>query len=279
MTPSLRRAWYRLANRPSLTSAERSSDRKDTALSHRTFDSSTNAPVYSLIHPCSGPGLAWHIARLPGGRVALALQYGHLRASMVTDGYAGRARDGLRRILDIETPMFVVDDPETGQARLFHTHKGKRLTKADRRPGCTPFVTGTRMNNSIKDYASVAPIFPARWVTLIYNGDGGTGHAKYQPAPFNASDDVIVLEPLSLDATEDALLVLVTILTRQCVSKFNFGYKLTLDRLLRQRIMVPVTLDKKGGQAVDWAGMAAYGRALRVRAERALDRDREIVAS
>ena len=130
-----------------------------------------------------------------------------------------------------------------------------------------------------KDYASVAPIFPAGWVTLIYNGDGGTGHAKYQPAPFNASDDVIVLEPLSLDATEDALLVLVTILTRQGVSKFNFGYKLTLDRLLRQRIMVPVTLDKKGGQAVDWAGMAAYGRALRVRAERALDRDQEIVAS
>ncbi|KAF0957141.1 hypothetical protein [Rhodococcus sp. T7] len=27
------------------------------------------------------------------------MQYGHLRASTVTDGYAGRARDGLRRIL------------------------------------------------------------------------------------------------------------------------------------------------------------------------------------
>lgn len=175
-------------------------------------------------------------------------------------------------------PMFVVEDPKTGQTGLFHTHKGRRLTKADRRPGSTPFVTGTRMNNSIKDYASVAPIFPAGWVTLIYNGDGGTGHAKYQPAPFNASDDVIVLEPLSPDATEDALLVLVTILTCQCVSKFNFGYKLTLDRLLRQKIMVPVTPAKKGGQAADWTGMAAYGRALRVRAERALDRDEEIVA-
>lgn len=173
-------------------------------------------------------------------------------------------------------PMFVVDDVETGQAGLFHTHKGRRLTKADRRPGCTPFVTGTRMNNSIKDYASVTPIFPAGWVTLIYNGDGGTGHAKYQPAPFNASDDVIVLEPLSPEASEDALLVLVTILTRQCVSKFNFGYKLTLDRLLRQRIMAPVTIDTKGEQVVDWSGMATYGRALRVRAERALDPDKGV---
>jgi hypothetical protein len=47
--------------------------------------------------------IAWHIARLPGGRIALATQYGHLRASAVTDGYSGRARQGLRRVLEIET--------------------------------------------------------------------------------------------------------------------------------------------------------------------------------
>ncbi len=35
--------------------------------------------------------VAWHIARLPGGRIALATQYGHLRASAVTDGYSGRS--------------------------------------------------------------------------------------------------------------------------------------------------------------------------------------------
>ncbi|KSU53358.1 hypothetical protein AS181_22075 [Gordonia sp. SGD-V-85] len=167
-------------------------------------------------------------------------------------------------------PMFVVDHPDIGQHGLFRTHKGKRLTRADRRPGTTPFVTGSRMNNSIRDYASVAPMFPGGWVSLIYNGDGGTGHAKYQPVPFSASDDVIALEPLSDDATEYALLVLVTILTHQCVSKFGFGYKLTLERLLRQRIMVPVTTDGSGNQAVDWEGMTAYGRALRVRAERSM---------
>lgn len=173
------------------------------------------------------------------------------------------------------TPMFVVDDPGADQTGLFRKHKGKRLTKVDRRPGRTPFVTGSRFNNSIADYASVPPRFPGGWVTLIYNGDGGTGHAKYQPVPFDASDDVIVLEPLSPEATEEALLVLVTILTQQCVSKFGFGYKLTLERLARQRIMVPTTTTTTTGpdgeEAVDWAGMAAYGRALRVRTERALD--------
>jgi hypothetical protein len=38
--------------------------------------------------------LAWHITRRPGGLVALAIQYGHLRTS-VTAGYAARSRGGI----------------------------------------------------------------------------------------------------------------------------------------------------------------------------------------
>jgi hypothetical protein len=47
--------------------------------------------------------VAWHIARLPGGRIALAIQYGHLRTITTSEGYAGRACHGLARVLDIET--------------------------------------------------------------------------------------------------------------------------------------------------------------------------------
>ena len=47
--------------------------------------------------------VAWHIARLPGGRIALAIQYGHLRTIATSEGYAGRARHGLARVLDVET--------------------------------------------------------------------------------------------------------------------------------------------------------------------------------
>lgn len=155
-----------------------------------------------------------------------------------------------------------------GQDGIFRAHKGRRLTSADRRPGVVPFVGAARFNNSIVDFADVDKRFPAGWVTLVYNGDGGTGHAKYQPAPFNASDDVIVLEPLTDEATEASLLMLVTMLTQQCVSKFSFGYKLTLHRLSRQKIMVPVTTNADGDEVVDWAGMDQYGRALRSRAER-----------
>ena len=57
--------------------------------------------------------IAWHIGRLPGGRIALALQYGHLRTSVVGEGYSGRARQGLRRILDIETARAMADYLDT----------------------------------------------------------------------------------------------------------------------------------------------------------------------
>lgn len=158
-------------------------------------------------------------------------------------------------------PVYVVS-VEGQQEGLFHAYKGKRLIAADRLPGRTPFVGGSRVNNSITDFADTPPLFPGGWLTLIYNGDGGTGHAKYQPAPFSASDDVIVLKPLAASATEPALLLIASILTQQCVPKFGFGYKLTLHRLGRQKIMVPVTTNSVGAQVVDWDGLTRLGEEL-----------------
>lgn len=172
-------------------------------------------------------------------------------------------------------PVYVLD-VEGRQAGAFRAHKGKRLIAADRRRGSVPFVAGSRMNNSIVDFSDVPVLFPAGWITLIYNGDGGTGHAKYQPMPFSASDDVIVLEPLASEATEEALLFFVTLLTHQCVPKFGFGYKLTLHRLGRQKLMVPVVENESGEQVIDWEGMAQYGRALRSRVDGWLDTALEV---
>ncbi|WP_199923047.1 hypothetical protein [Streptomyces sp. NRRL B-24484] len=52
--------------------------------------------------------LAWHIARRPGGLVALAIQYGHLRTA-ISAGHASRSRDGIHTLLDIETVRAVGD--------------------------------------------------------------------------------------------------------------------------------------------------------------------------
>ncbi|MGC7103076.1 hypothetical protein ACPZ19_51170 [Amycolatopsis lurida] len=52
--------------------------------------------------------LAWHIARRPGGLVALAIQYGHLRTA-VASGYGSRGRGGIHDLIDIETARAVAD--------------------------------------------------------------------------------------------------------------------------------------------------------------------------
>ncbi|MET8212359.1 hypothetical protein ABZT51_41535 [Streptomyces sp. NPDC005373] len=52
--------------------------------------------------------LAWHMARRPGGLVALAIQYGHLRTS-VAAGFAARSRDGIHDLLDVETARATID--------------------------------------------------------------------------------------------------------------------------------------------------------------------------
>ncbi|MEV6928128.1 hypothetical protein AB0M46_27015 [Dactylosporangium sp. NPDC051485] len=52
--------------------------------------------------------LAWHIARRPGGLVALAVQYGHLR-TIVSEGYYSRSRDGIHKLIDLETAREIAE--------------------------------------------------------------------------------------------------------------------------------------------------------------------------
>jgi hypothetical protein len=52
--------------------------------------------------------LAWHIARQPGGLVALAIQYGHMR-TVVSESYSSRARGGIHELLDLETARAVAE--------------------------------------------------------------------------------------------------------------------------------------------------------------------------
>ncbi|OCC12514.1 hypothetical protein [Streptomyces sp. PTY087I2] len=56
--------------------------------------------------------LAWHIARRPGGLVALAIQYGHMRTVLNTDEsgrYGSRSRSGIHQLVDIETALATAD--------------------------------------------------------------------------------------------------------------------------------------------------------------------------
>lgn len=61
--------------------------------------------------------LAWFIYRKPGGRVALGVQYGHLRG-YTTDGYGSRVASGLRDVFPMEEALARADYLEDALQRL-----------------------------------------------------------------------------------------------------------------------------------------------------------------
>lgn len=132
------------------------------------------------------------------------------------------------------------------------------------------YIGAAARRNSVVGYVNDEPMFPGGRLAIVNNGDGGAGYCTYQPMPFSASSDVTVLEPHKSNVPGDALLMLSSCITYQCFPKYSFGYKPNQRRLAAQEIMVPVVTDGSGEDVVDWEGMAAYGRALRVRAERAI---------
>lgn len=61
--------------------------------------------------------LAWFIYRKPGGRIALGIQYGHLRGHS-TDGYGSRVASGLRDVFPMEEALAAAEYLEAAATRL-----------------------------------------------------------------------------------------------------------------------------------------------------------------
>lgn len=156
-------------------------------------------------------------------------------------------------------PMVITD--------LFQLHPGSGRTKSD--VGPVPYVAASFQNNGIVGFVDKAR-YPGGWLSFVKDGDGGAGTCFYQPSPFWPSNHVYALEPLNARPSADALIIMASIITYQCFPKFNRGNAANAARLSRQHIMVPVVTNAEGEDVVDWEGMSAYGRALRVRAERAI---------
>ena len=136
-------------------------------------------------------------------------------------------------------------------AKLFEIKKGKRLTKADMRPGNAPFISAINSNNGLRQRITIEPAHPANTITVNYNGNG-VAEAFYQPEPFFASDDVNVLYPrFELDS---AAALFVCAVIRLEKYRFNYGRKWNLERMNESVIRLPA--DQNGEP--DWAWMRRY---------------------
>ena len=110
--------------------------------------------------------LAWHIARRPGGLVALAIQYGHMRTTLdarTTSGYASRSRNGMHSVLDVETALATADTAARLRDRIA---AGEKISGPAARRAFTAAATAPRFEGRI-----VPPHF-ARKATAYLARDG-----------------------------------------------------------------------------------------------------------
>jgi 16S rRNA G966 N2-methylase RsmD len=139
---------------------------------------------------------------------------------------------------------------------LFEIKKGRRITKADMRPGDVPFISAIDHNNGLREYCAGPPMFSANSLTVVYNGNGVT-ETFYQPKPFCASDDVNVLEPKGFDLTPEIGCFLGAVI-RQERYRFSYGRKWNKERMEISEIHLPAT---KAG-IPDWKAMESYIQGL-----------------
>ena len=137
---------------------------------------------------------------------------------------------------------------------LFTVKKGRRVTRADRKPGNTRFIGASEKNNGVTDMCDLDPMFEAHCLTVPYNGS--VGFAFYQDQPFCASDDVQVLIPKH-HVSRWTLLFVAAVLRFER-TRFTYGYKWNMARMKKTLIRLPSTPTRDP----DWDYMEAFVRGL-----------------
>lgn len=161
-------------------------------------------------------------------------------------------------------PMLIKDVFDSVEASNAWYDKNKLVVAGESR---FPFVSRAKAGNGVDIFCSRQDKDPEKGNALTIGLDTQT--IGYQPTPFYTSQNIQVLRHSCMN--QEAALVLATLIRAQ-MSKFSWGGNgATLGRLKKTRIMVPVIADPSGNDVVDWAAMSAYGRALRVRAERSFE--------
>ncbi|WP_405993368.1 integrase [Streptomyces sp. NBC_00986] len=169
--------------------------------------------------------LAWHIARRPGGLVALAIQYGHLRTS-VSSGYASRSRDGIHQLLDVETARATADTLTTLHTDLADGVgvSGPAARRAIHAASQAPAFAGTiftvRAARAVLEDTSLAVHDnPHAYLMCVYNREKALCHRLVDRSDAPRLDRC---EPTCANVTRtdhhaDQLISMAEVLEKQCV--------------------------------------------------------------
>ncbi|MDO4596802.1 MAG: restriction endonuclease subunit S [Coriobacteriaceae bacterium] len=142
---------------------------------------------------------------------------------------------------------------------IFTVGAGKRLETRNKIPGTRPFIGATDNGNGITGYVANDNASKDSNV-LGVNYNGAPCIAFYHPYECIFSDDVKRLHLKAHEDNEFVLLFFVAIFAQQKV-KYSYGYKFKEQRMLRQKLMLPV--DDVG--LPDYAYMEQYARNMMLR--------------
>ncbi|MDL2219576.1 restriction endonuclease subunit S [Ruminococcaceae bacterium OttesenSCG-928-O06] len=124
---------------------------------------------------------------------------------------------------------------------VFIIGAGERLTNADKINGIRPFVGATDNSNGITGFVgNINKSLDSNVLGVNYNG--APCIAFYHPYECIFTDDVKRLHLIDCDDEEGKLLFFKVIIMQQR-SKYSYGYKFKEKRMLRQKLMLPVTDD------------------------------------
>lgn len=128
------------------------------------------------------------------------------------------------------------------------------------------YLSQTQGNNSVVDVVADQDkeCEPGNCITVTLK----TQATFYQPVSFYTAQNFLIFRHELMNEYNGLFL---TTAMRQAMDKFSWGYGVSMARLKKTRIMVPVIVEPSGEEKVDWDGMTAYGRALRARAEQSLN--------
>ena len=136
--------------------------------------------------------------------------------------------------------------------------RGKRLKKADHKPGCVPYVSSTALNNGIDGFIEASPGARVFGNCVSLANSGSVGSAFYEPFVFVASDHITHLKTEGF--SKWLYLFLSTTLKKQSVN-FNFNREINDARIKKMQIMLPVA---PSGEP-DYAYMEQYAKNLMLR--------------
>lgn len=141
---------------------------------------------------------------------------------------------------------------------VFSISAGKRLETRNKCPGDRPFIGATDNNNGVTGFVSNNNASRDSNV-LGVNYNGAPCIAFYHPYECIFTDDVKRLHLLHYKDNKFVFLFLVAVFAKQR-SKFSYGYKFNEQRMLKQKLMLPI--DETGNP--DYVYMEQYAKNIMI---------------